>query len=97
MVFMAILTGIAALLNYAWQANSELTSVLQIVSIAAQGILLALTIIAAVRYRGKRRRMGYEGYKVFTFTFAIIFLSLLGNAAILFGFILNITGVMQLS
>ncbi len=96
MVFVAIITGIAALLNYAWQANFELSSALQIVSIAVQAILTAVTIFAAVRYRGRRQRMGYEGYKVFTFPFAIIFISLLGNAAILFGFIMDLAGVMQI-
>ena len=96
MVLIAILTGILALLNYAWQANFELSSSLQIVSIALQVVLMVITVIAAVRYRGRRRRMGFEGYRVFTFPFAIIFLSILGNAAILFGFIMDLAGVMQI-
>ena len=95
MIFVAILTGIGGLLNYAWRASGHLTSTLEIVHMSAQVILMALTVFAAVRYRGRRQKMGHEGYKVFTLPFAVIYLSILGNAAILVAFILHLTGVIQ--
>jgi hypothetical protein len=97
MLTLAILTGVASFFNYYWQANFELSPTMQIVSIAGQAILLAATLAAAVRYRGRRLRNGYEGYKVFTLPFALIVLSILGNAAVLAVLVLNTLGVLQVA
>jgi hypothetical protein len=96
-LILAILTGVASFFNYYWQANFELSPAMQIVSIAGQAALLAATLAAAVLYRGRRLRNGYEGYKVFTLPFAVIVLSILGNIAVLAVLILNALGVLQIA
>jgi hypothetical protein len=95
MVALAVLTGAASLLNYFWWANYELPGVLQIVSIAVQAALMILTVVAAVRYRGNRLRASYNkaGYKIFTVPFAVIFVFILGNLAVLTVLILRAVGI----
>jgi hypothetical protein len=92
-----LLTGAASLLNYFWWANYELSVEFKIISIAAQTALLLLTVIAAVRYRGKWLRKSYDGagYKIFTIPFAVVFLSVLGNIAVLVVLLLRMMGVVQ--
>jgi hypothetical protein len=96
-VVIALLTGAASLLNYFWWANNELSAELRIVSIAAQAVLTLLTVIAAVRYRGKRLRKSYDGagYKIFTVTFAVVIMSVLGNIAVLAVLSLRMAGVIK--
>jgi hypothetical protein len=85
MVVIAVFAGIAALFNYFLWANYELPAVLRVISIAAQAMLVVITVAAAIRYRGKRHRLSYDraGYKIFTLPFALIFVSILGNIAVL--------------
>jgi hypothetical protein len=96
-VLVAALTGIAAFFNYYWWANYELPVALRVISIASQAVLTVITVIAAIRYRGKRLRKSYDGagYKIFTVPFAIIFLLILGNIAVLAVLALFATGVVQ--
>jgi hypothetical protein len=93
----ALLTGAASHLNYFWWANYELSAEFRIISIAAQAVLTLLTVIAAVRYRGKRLRRSYDGagYKIFTMPFAVVFLSVLGNIAVLVVLLLRMMGAAQ--
>jgi hypothetical protein len=96
-LFIAVLTGVCSLINYFLWSSYELPDVLKIVSIAVQIILTAVTVIAAVQYRGRRLRMSFDtaGYKIFTFPFALIFLSIVGNTAVLTVLFLRMTGVIQ--
>lgn len=91
MTLLSVLTGGLALLNYFSLTNQyiSLTPALII-----QGVLLLVTIIAAISYRGNRTRRSYDGglYKIFTLAFAIIFISLLGNLAIFILLLLNQLG-----
>jgi hypothetical protein len=93
----ALLTGAASFLNYFWWANYELSAEFKVISIAAQAALTLLTVIAAVRYRGKRMRKSYDGagYRIFTVPFALVFISVLGNAAVLVVLSLRMAGVIQ--
>jgi hypothetical protein len=93
----ALLTGAASFFNYFWQANYELSAELRIISIAAQIVLMFLTALVLFRYRGKRLRKSYDGagYKIFTVPYAIIFVSALGNLAVLIVLALRVTGVIQ--
>jgi hypothetical protein len=96
-MLVALLTGVASLLNYFWWANSELSAEFKIISIAEQAVLTLLTVIAAVRYRGKWLRRSYDGagYKIFTLPFALVFMSILGNIAVLAVLSLRMAGVIQ--
>jgi hypothetical protein len=96
-LFLAIVTGVASLFNYYWRANFEPNAAMQILSVAGQAALLLLTLAAAVGYRGRRARMGFEGYKIFTLPFGLIVLSLLGNAAVLAVLVLNAMGVLRIA
>jgi hypothetical protein len=95
MFVVALLTGAASFFNYFWWANYEVPGALRIVSIAVQAALMAITIMAAIRYRGKRIRKSCDGagYKIFTFPFAIMVLSIIGNAAVLAVLLLYALGV----
>ncbi len=97
MLVLAIVTGILAGLNYYWQSDESLALPLQIVGLAAQLVLTALTIIAASRFRGRRSRPSYGGghYRIWTFSFGLIVLSLLGNVCILVAFALHLSGVID--
>ncbi len=85
MVLLAIATGALGLLNYVWQANALLPQYLQAISVVEQLILTIVTVAAMVGYKGKRDRPSYDGgfYKVWTFRYAIIILSFIGNMALL--------------
>jgi hypothetical protein len=97
MLVLALLTGAASLFNYFCWSNYELPAELRIVSITVQFALTVITVMSAIRYRGKRLRASYNkaGYKIFTFPFAIIFGSVLANLAILAILVLRMTGIMQ--
>jgi hypothetical protein len=96
-LFLAIATGVASLFNYYWRANFEPNAAMQMLSVAGQAALMALTLFAAVKYRGGRMRRGFEGYKIFTLPFGLIVLSLLGNAAVLAVLVLNALGVLPIA
>jgi hypothetical protein len=93
----ALLTGAASFLNYFGWTNYDLSAEFKIISIATQAVLTLLTVIAAVRYRGKRLRRSYDGagYKIFTIPFAVVFLSVLGNIAVLVVLLLRMMGAAQ--
>jgi hypothetical protein len=97
MIFIAIATGVLSFLNYVWQANYPLSGLLQIISLIAQAALTAVTFAAMLRYRGKRSRASYDGghYRVFTLRFGLIFLSMLGNIAVLVVLILHTSGIIS--
>ena len=94
MLFLAVLTGALSLANYALWVNFPLELPLKIAAIAAQVVFTALTVFAAVSYRGKRMRnsYGFAGYKIWTIPFAVILVSLLGNICILVILFLFMTG-----
>jgi hypothetical protein len=85
MVILAVVTGALSFFNYFWQANYSLPVLPQTASVIAQAVLMILTLAAAVGYRGRRSRPSYDGghYRVWTFRFAVIMISMLGNAAVL--------------
>jgi drug/metabolite transporter (DMT)-like permease len=97
MIVIALLTGIGSLLNYFCWANYELSSELRMASLIVQIAMMSITVIAAIRYRGKRVRKSYDGagYKIFTVLFALMVLSLLGNVSVLMMLYLHMTGVIQ--
>ncbi|MDR1693361.1 MAG: hypothetical protein LBR72_08390 [Oscillospiraceae bacterium] len=95
MLFLAIFTGIATLLNYFWWANYPPSGGMQLVSIVGQVLLTILTVAAMVRFRGRRTRKNYEMVRVFTLPFGLMFLSLLGNLAVLVILVLLKLGVLQ--
>lgn len=91
MVFLAILTGIGGLFNY-YGVTSATYSI--IVAILLQVVLFLLTSLALVSYQGRRSRPSYDrgGYRIWTFSFALIILSFVGNLAILVVLLLNQLG-----
>lgn len=95
MVVLAVLTGALTLANFMWWAKFDLSAPLQIVGIAAQAVLLGLTVFAAIRYRGRRSRPSYDraGYRIWTVSFAAIMVSLLGNLCVLVVLALRMAGV----
>ncbi len=97
MVGLAIVTGVLTLLNYYWQSAYDLSVPLQVVSVVAQAVLLTGTILAAVAYQGRRSRPSYGGgwYRIWTFRFAIIVLSLLGNVCVLVVLVLHLAGLVD--
>jgi hypothetical protein len=94
-VLLAVATGILSFINYFWQANYPLSEFLKIAGLTAQIVFVILTVAAMLTYRGKRSRLSYDGghYKVFTFRFAVIVLSLIGNVSVLAVFILRACGI----
>jgi hypothetical protein len=97
MLIIALLIGVASLFNYWGWANYELSETLKVASIAGQFILALVTVFTAARYRGKRLRRSYDGagYKIFTISYGLIFLSALGNIAVLIVLVLRMIGMVQ--
>lgn len=94
MFLIAILTGILTIGGYFLVMNSTIT--LTMATVIQLGLLL-LTIMAIVLYRGPKKRRTYEGgwYKVWTFRYAILMFSLLGNLAVFVVYVLNLFGFMS--
>lgn len=94
MLFLALLTGVGALLNY-YAVTASIYSLLPATII--QFFLFVLTVIALIAYKGRRSRPSYDGgwYKIWTFSFALIVISFIGNFSILIVFILNLTGYLS--
>ena len=80
-VLLAILAGAAALWNFGSLQSSPLAILTLIVS-----------ILAIVSYRGKRSRKSYQmdGTRIFTLSFAICFVSLIGNLSVAVAIILHL-------
>ena len=94
MLFLSILCGSLGLLNFWGWTSGVFTGALQIISILVQAILFGLSVFAAIRYQGKRRKRVYiMDYKVFTIPFAITLVSAFGNLCLLVVLVLNATGV----
>ncbi len=97
MIILAIITGALSALNYYWHAGYNLSIFQEMVGLIAQVFLAILTVLAAIAYRGQRDRPSYGGghYRIWTFRFCIIVISLLGNFSILIVFILHMAGVVS--
>lgn len=82
MVLLAIFTGAASLLNYYTLTNSLYPLLLAGI---IQLVLFILTTAAAIGFRGRKSRPSYNGvrYSIWTFSFALIVISLIGNFSIL--------------
>lgn len=88
MLILAILTGAAALFNY-YAVTAAIYPLL--LALMIQLLLFVVTMIAVIGYRGRRNRPSYDGagYSIWTVSFAIMMVSLLGNLAILVVLFLN--------
>lgn len=96
MLFLSILFGCLGLLNYLGWTSGIFIGALQVVSIVAQVVLFGLSVLAAIRYQGKRRKRIYVmDFKVFTIPFAITLVSAFGNLCLLVVLVLNATGVLS--
>lgn len=94
----AMITAVLSCLNYYWNAGAALSDTVMIAGIAGQGILLVLSIIAMVTYRGKKLRRAYvlnPFLRVWTFRFCIHILSLLATTSTAVVLILNAAGVID--
>ncbi|MFD1319248.1 hypothetical protein [Loigolactobacillus zhaoyuanensis] len=91
MFLLAIITGTLTLMNYFFLTNQTYAP---LIGSLLQVILLALTLVAAVKYRGQRQRHDYagRGYQIFSLRFSIILLACLGNIAVLIVVLLNLFG-----
>ncbi|WP_100066041.1 hypothetical protein [Miniphocaeibacter massiliensis] len=96
MVFLAILTGLLSLGNFYINANWNLSESAVFLTLIAQVVLTILTIFAAFGYKGRREVNGYKGYKIWTFRFAIIMVSVLGNICVLATIGLNKFGIINM-
>ncbi|MDR2107866.1 MAG: hypothetical protein LBP28_00175 [Coriobacteriales bacterium] len=78
----AVLTATASFVNYAWHLSG---SSIHVFSVTIQVVLVLLSAIAALLYRNKRIRPGYELglIRVFTYSFGAIVLALIANVSIL--------------
>lgn len=91
MSLIAIFTGLGTLFNY-YSVSSDTYSLF--FAIILQAVLFLVTTITLISYRGRRSRPSYDraGYSIWTFSFAIIVLSFIGNLAVLAVLILNQLG-----
>lgn len=92
MVFLAILTGLGTVGNYLAVSRDIYGLTLALI---IQVVLAVLTLIAAVGYGGRRTRPSYSewGVRYFRIPFALIFLSIIGNAVMLFLLITDLNGM----
>lgn len=84
MLLLAIITGIISFLHYTLWVNYSISMPLRILGLLFQFLLTFLTVTAALKYKGRLTRPSYDmaGYTIWTFPFALIMLSLLGNVCI---------------
>ncbi|WP_423363903.1 hypothetical protein [Mycoplasma sp. P36-A1] len=91
MTFLALLTGLGSIANFMALNNKYYGFE---IGLAIQIILLIVTIIAAVSFKGKKTRPAYFQFFVrhFTVRFVIVFLSLVGNLSMILVIGLQLSG-----
>ncbi|MFC6170926.1 hypothetical protein [Loigolactobacillus jiayinensis] len=91
MSLLAIVTGFLTLANYYFLTGQTYSP---LIGSLLQTVLLIATIRAVFSYRGRKQRSDYQqrGYQIFTWRFAIIIFSFLGNIAVFVVILLNLFG-----
>ncbi len=81
-ILLAILAGVGSILNLTMWLNEPI-----------QIALTILSVLSMIVYKGKRtqKSYNYDGTRMFTFRFAICFMSFLGSGGILVGLLLHLT------
>lgn len=94
MLLLGLLAGLGTFFNY-FAVTANYYPLL--FAIVLQIILFLLATFSLIRYQGRRLRPSYDraGYSIWTFSFAIILLSFIGNLAVLAVLLLNQFGYLS--